>query len=193
MKEFVKTRSSAQIRSHAQKYIIKLCKKYKLYDSKQFKNLKNLRKNTRNEYLNNLCLNLNHNPDDLDDLINLEPDRIEEAILGIFKSYGNFNEKRDDNLDLEESNRSFSDDSCNNKAKSGKEKIFGTAKIEKKFDKNEFDATDKSSILRELELRNLHLGGQKNLDLHSLQNLTTLGSMNQNGIFIFYIFEALFD
>jgi SHAQKYF class myb-like DNA-binding protein len=29
VKECVKTRSSAQIRSHAQKYLIKLCKKYK--------------------------------------------------------------------------------------------------------------------------------------------------------------------
>ena len=84
-----------------------------MYDSKQFKNLKNLRKNTRNEFLNNLSLNLNQNPEDLSDLDILVPERIEETILCIFKSYGNPCDKRDENFENENSNKSFTEDSGN--------------------------------------------------------------------------------
>jgi hypothetical protein len=181
VKEFVKTRSSAQIRSHAQKYIIKLGKKNKLNDSKHFKNLKILSKNTRNKFLNNLSLNLNQNPDDLEDLNNIDQEKIEETILCIFKSYGNFKEKKDENSELENYNRSFSDDSGNYKANNGKGKIFGTAKIDKKFDKKEMDENDKNLLLRQnLELRNL-------LTQQNLSSISPFENINQKGKNLFQI------
>ena len=167
-----------------------------MYDSKQFKNLKNLRKNTRNEFLNNLSLNLNQNPEDLSDLDILVPERIEETILCIFKSYGNPCDKRDENFENENSNKSFTEDSGNYKDNNDKGKIFGTAKIEKKFDKSELDDNEKNLLLRQnFELRNLLLGNQKNFELLSQQNLlgkTPLENINQKGklklTFIKFIF-----
>jgi len=144
-----------------------------------------LHKNTQNEFSNNLTLNLSQDPDDLKDLNSLELERIEETILSIFKSYGNLSEKRDDNLDLEDSNKSFSEDSDNNKAIFGKGKIFGTTKIDKKFNKSELDDADNNLPLKKnWDLTNLSFENQKNFEFQTLQNLIG-NSINQKGKFIF--------
>ena len=60
----MKTRSSAQIRSHAQKYLIKLSKKFDIQDTKQLKNFKNIKCIKRGNFCRSLkadqgidCLN----------------------------------------------------------------------------------------------------------------------------------------
>lgn len=121
-------------------------------------------------------MNLNHNPDDLEDLTNLDNEKIEETILCIFKSYGNFNEKGEDNLDLEESNKSISNESID-KAYNQKGKIFGTAKVNKKSDKYEQNDIERNLLLKQnLELRNL-LSQQNLSEKHPLENINQKGNI----------------
>lgn len=84
MKECVKTRSSAQIRSHAQKYIIKLCKKFGINENKQLKNFKNIKRKSSDTNL--LGIENINELDKIEDFSKLDMEIIEEKILGIFKS-----------------------------------------------------------------------------------------------------------
>lgn len=82
----MKTRSSAQIRSHAQKYIIKLCKKFNVQDNKHLKSFKNIKKKLNSDFMGE---NFNFSEQlkaDSSDLSGLNMEQIEEMILGIFKS-----------------------------------------------------------------------------------------------------------
>jgi hypothetical protein len=81
----VKTRSSAQIRSHAQKYIIKLCKKFNVQDNKQLKSFKNIKKKFNSEFLGE-NFNIKELHSESTDFSDINMERIEERILGIFKS-----------------------------------------------------------------------------------------------------------
>jgi hypothetical protein len=125
----VKTRSSAQIRSHAQKYIIKLCKKFNIHDSKQLKTLKNLKKGSKGEVLgivDNLCL-LGQNKFTEEDIANLDMEQIEEAILGIFKTSGLGSGKKNEICNINSINFDFSGDEANDQSED-KKKLFETIK-----------------------------------------------------------------
>lgn len=147
---------------------------------------------------------MNRNREDLSDLLELETETIEEKILCIFKSCGNLSEKRDDNLENnEDSNNSISNDASNfiaNKCNkiNAKGKIFGTAKIENKFETNEFDENEKNLLFRQnLDLKNLLLGINKNFEMLSqqrllgkspLENINPKGKLNLNLFVIFFYF-----
>ena len=73
VKKYVKTRSSAQIRSHAQKYLIKLNKKYHSYDFGKNKFGNN---NLDNEVIESI----------VNDFNNVDMDNVEKMILYIFKN-----------------------------------------------------------------------------------------------------------
>ena len=59
VKKYVKTRSSAQIRSHAQKYLIKLNKKYHTYDFGKNKFSDNNDNSFDNEFIESIVNNFN--------------------------------------------------------------------------------------------------------------------------------------
>jgi hypothetical protein len=88
VKECVKTRSSAQIRSHAQKYIIKLCKKFNIQESKNLKSFKNMKRKLPSDMIDDCnwekALEWTGNENFESSNLNLE--EIEEVILGIFKT-----------------------------------------------------------------------------------------------------------
>ena len=79
----MKTRSSAQIRSHAQKYIIKLCKKFNVSDKNNFKHFKVIQKEVEKTN-NELLKNIGDSP--IDKISYAEMEKLEGIILGIFKS-----------------------------------------------------------------------------------------------------------
>ena len=122
VKKYVKTRSSAQIRSHAQKYLIKLNKKYHAYDFGKNKFGNN---NLDNEVIESI----------VNDFNNVDMDNVEKMILYIFKnSNGNsvsLSERGYNGIDIDEitfKDYSFSDKETKNKKK---EKIFKICKIPK--------------------------------------------------------------
>ena len=134
VKKYVKTRSSAQIRSHAQKYLIKLNKKYHSYDFGKNKFGNN---NLDNEVIESI----------VNDFNNVDMDNVEKMILYIFKnSNGNsvsLSERGYNGIDIDEitfKDYSFSDKETKNKKK---EKIFKICKISK--DKKEFDLIEKNN------------------------------------------------
>lgn len=78
----MKSRTSAQIRSHAQKYIIKLCKKFSVREKNNFKHFKIIQREfEKNEP--ELIKKLKETP--LDSILYDEMERIESYILSIFK------------------------------------------------------------------------------------------------------------
>ena len=125
VKKYVKTRSSAQIRSHAQKYLIKLNKKYHNYDFGKIQ-LNNNDNSLDNELIENFINNFNYS--------NVDIDKVEKMILYIFKnSNGNFislSERGYNGIDIDSMNfkdYSFSEKE-NNKIKN-KQIIFKINKI----------------------------------------------------------------
>ncbi len=153
------------------------------------KNLKNLRKNTRNDYLNNLSLNLNDSSNDLDDILSIDIDIIEESILSIFKSYGNINEKRDENLNyINNSNKS--EEEVNDYKSIEKTKIFGTSKADKKNENFKYknDKNLDNPLLKDNWQFNNFLNNQTNLEDFPFSNSNgkmQFENMNQKGIFSF--------
>ena len=139
VKKYVKTRSSAQIRSHAQKYLIKLNKKYNNYDFGK-NQLNNNDNSLDNELIENFINNFNYS--------NVDMDKVEKMILYIFKnSNGNYislSERGYNGIDIDGMNfkdYSFSEKE-NNKIKN-KEKIFKINKIPKDK-KREYDLIEKN-------------------------------------------------
>jgi SHAQKYF class myb-like DNA-binding protein len=139
VKKYVKTRSSAQIRSHAQKYLIKLNKKYHNYDFGK-NQLNNNDNSLDNELIENFINNFNYS--------NVDMDKVEKMILYIFKnSNGNYislSERGYNGIDIDGMNfkdYSFSEKE-NNKIKN-KEKIFKINKIPKDK-KREYDLIEKN-------------------------------------------------
>ena len=139
VKKYVKTRSSAQIRSHAQKYLIKLNKKYHNYDFGK-NQLNNNDNSLDNELIENFINNFNYS--------NVDMDKVEKMILYIFKnSNGNsisLSERGYNGIDIDGMNfkdYSFSEKE-NNKIKN-KEKIFKINKIPKDK-KKEYDLIEKN-------------------------------------------------
>ena len=139
VKKYVKTRSSAQIRSHAQKYLIKLNKKYHNYDFGK-NQLNNNDNSLDNELIENFINNFNYS--------NVDMDKVEKMILYIFKnSNGNsisLSERGYNGIDIDGMNfkdYSFSEKE-NNKIKN-KEKIFKINKIPKEK-KKEYDLIEKN-------------------------------------------------
>ena len=131
IKNYVKTRSSAQIRSHAQKYFIKLNKKYHYirFDDEDNK-LKNY--NLDYDFVKNV-INC--------DLNNVNMEKIEQMILIIFKNSNSnlniFSERHNNTINLNEN--ILKNEVLTNSNK--KEKIFNFIKIPKykdyEFDNNE--------------------------------------------------------
>jgi hypothetical protein len=122
--KYVKTRSSAQIRSHAQKYLIKLNKKYNSFDFGKNSNSKD--NVIDNELIENFVKNLNYSKVDMD--------KVEKMILYIFKnSNGNYfslTERVYDGIEsMNFKDNSFSDKEIYNSK--NKEKIFKICKIPK--------------------------------------------------------------
>ena len=121
VKKYVKTRSSAQIRSHAQKYLIKLNKKYHHIC---FDNTENSSENYNLDY--EFIQNVTNS-----DLKNFDMEKIEQMILIIFKNSNSnlniFNERHNNTINLNE-NILKNETSINSKKK---EKIFNFIKISK--------------------------------------------------------------
>ena len=121
VKKYVKTRSSAQIRSHAQKYLIKLNKKYHHIC---FDNTENSSENYNVDY--EFIQNVTNS-----DLKNFDMEKIEQMILIIFKNSNSnlniFNERHNNTINLNE-NILKNETSINSKKK---EKIFNFIKISK--------------------------------------------------------------
>ena len=146
VKNYVKTRTRGQIRSHAQKYLIKLNKKYKKinFNDKIFQDF---------SFNNNIIKNyVNH--------FNLyDMEKIEKIILFIFKKYNcdsfdNYNyfnnyEKID-----------FDDFDFSDNLKKEKEQIFEILKIPKKKKKIENEEEKKTNLNE--KLLNLFLGNKRN-------------------------------
>ena len=121
VKKYVKTRSSAQIRSHAQKYLIKLNKKYHHIC---FDNTENSSENYNLDY--EFIQNVTNS-----DLKNFDMEKIEQMILIIFKNSNSnlniFNERHNNTINLN-GNILKNETSINSKKK---EKIFNFIKISK--------------------------------------------------------------
>ncbi len=121
VKKYVKTRSSAQIRSHAQKYLIKLNKKYHHIC---FDNTENSSENYNLDY--EFIQNVTNS-----DLKNFDMEKIEQMILIIFKNSNSnlniFNERHNNTINLNE-NILKNETSINSKKK---EKIFNFIKVSK--------------------------------------------------------------
>ena len=123
VKKYVKTRSSAQIRSHAQKYLIKLKKKFQSdFFSKDFF------KNDNNIYDINLINKLNFNNLDI-------MEKVERNILNIFKSNSN-SSNLNYGMNLDELNYKNINESIEKKdtdsTSNSREKIFKLIKVPKK-------------------------------------------------------------
>ncbi len=121
VKKYVKTRSSAQIRSHAQKYLIKLNKKYHHIC---FDNTENSSENYNLDY--EFIQNVTNS-----DLKNFDMEKIEQMILIIFKNSNSnlkiINKRHNNTINLNE-NILKNETSINSKKK---EKIFNFIKISK--------------------------------------------------------------
>ena len=121
VKKYVKTRSSAQIRSHAQKYLIKLNKKYHHIC---FDNTENSSENYNLDY--EFIQNVTNS-----DLKNFDMEKIEQMILIIFKNSNSnlniFNERHNNTINLNK-NILKNETSINSKKK---EKIFNFIKVSK--------------------------------------------------------------
>ena len=136
IKNYVKTRSSAQIRSHAQKYFIKLNKKYHYirFDDEDNK-LKNY--NLDYDFVKNV-INC--------DLNNVNMEKIEQMILIIFKNSNSnlniFSERHNNTINLNENMLKNEIQTTSKK----KEKIFNFIKISKykdsKYDKINYNDND---------------------------------------------------
>lgn len=118
MKECIGTRSSAQIRSHAQKYLIKLCKKYNIEEDRHNKLFK---KSLKMGFINDKMKNYESTNIIIDEFPGLDVVQIEQEILKIFKSGSTIHHR--DPLILE----SLSEE---------KRKVFATVKETKKPIKN---------------------------------------------------------
>jgi SHAQKYF class myb-like DNA-binding protein len=135
VKKYVKTRSSAQIRSHAQKYLIKLNKKYHAYDFGKNKFGNN---NLDNEVIESI----------VNDFNNVDMDNVEKMILYIFKnSNGNsvsLSERGYNGIDIDGINFKDYSYSEGKEIKNKKqEKIFKICKIPKE-QKKEYDLIEKN-------------------------------------------------
>jgi SHAQKYF class myb-like DNA-binding protein len=136
VKNYVKTRSSAQIRSHAQKYLIKLNKKYNhICVGNNENNIENY--NLDYEFIQNVT---NY------DLNNVDMEKIEKMILIIFKNSNSnlniFSERHNNTINLNEN--ILKNEVLTNSNK--KEKIFNFIKISKykdsKYDKINYNDND---------------------------------------------------
>ena len=126
VKKYVKTRSSAQIRSHAQKYLIKLKKKFQSdFFSKDFFKFD---KNDNNIFDIDLINKINFNNLDI-------MEKVERNILNIFKSNSN-NSNLNYGMSLDELNYKNINESIEKKdtdsTSNSKEKIFKLIKVPKK-------------------------------------------------------------
>lgn len=139
-------------------------------------------------------------------------DQIEETILNIFKSYGNLNERNDENNNNSlysnkyDSNDSYSNNNNNIKNKNphkaelnnvyngNKGKIFDTAKIEKRQDLNMNNNLNECETIEytnenNFDIANLLSNNLKGLDLllnsssANYQGKSPLENMNPNGKF----------
>ena len=170
VKKYVKTRSSAQIRSHAQKYLIKLNKKYHNYDFGK-NQLNNNDNSLDNELIENFINNFNYS--------NVDMDKVEKMILYIFKnSNGNsisLSERGYNGIDIDGMNfkdYSFSEKE-NNKIKN-KEKIFKINKIPKDK-KREYDLIEKNENKQFNNLLGKKRQSNKKIDYSQMYN-------NSNGL-----------
>ncbi len=136
VKNYVKTRSSAQIRSHAQKYLIKLNKKYHhICVGNNENNIENY--NLDYEFIQNVT---NY------DLNNVDMEKIEKMILIIFKNSNSnlniFSERHNNTINLNENMLKNEIQTTSKK----KEKIFNFIKISKykdsKYDKINYNDND---------------------------------------------------
>ena len=141
VKKYVKSRSSAQIRSHAQKYLIKLNKKYRTYDFGKNKFSDNNDNNSfDNEFIESIVNNFNFS--------NVDMDKVEKMILFIFKnSNGNcvsLSERGYNGIDIDGINFKDYSYSEGKEIKNKKqEKIFKICKIPKE-QKKEYDLIEKN-------------------------------------------------
>jgi len=140
VKKYVKTRSSAQIRSHAQKYLIKLNKKYHTYDFGKNKFSDNNDNSFDNEFIESIVNNFNFS--------NVDMDKIEKMILFIFKnSNGNsisLSERGYNGIDIDGMNiKDYSYSEVKEIKNKKQEKIFKICKIPKE-QKKEYDLIEKN-------------------------------------------------
>ena len=140
VKKYVKTRSSAQIRSHAQKYLIKLNKKYRTYDFGKNKFSDNNDNSFDNEFIESIVNNFNFS--------NVDMDKVEKMILYIFKnSNGNcvsLSERGYNGIDIDGMNiKDYSYSEVKEIKNKKQEKIFKICKIPKE-QKKEYDLIEKN-------------------------------------------------
>ena len=140
VKKYVKSRSSAQIRSHAQKYLIKLNKKYRTYDFGKNKFSDNNDNSFDNEFIESIVNNFNFS--------NVDMDKIEKMILFIFKnSNGNsisLSERGYNGIDIDGMNiKDYSYSEVKEIKNKKQEKIFKICKIPKE-QKKEYDLIEKN-------------------------------------------------
>ena len=141
VKKYVKSRSSAQIRSHAQKYLIKLNKKYHTYDFGKNKFSDNNDNNSfDNEFIESIVNNFNFS--------NVDMDKVEKMILFIFKnSNGNcvsLSERGYNGIDIDGMNiKDYSYSEVKEIKNKKQEKIFKICKIPKE-QKKEYDLIEKN-------------------------------------------------
>ena len=140
VKKYVKSRSSAQIRSHAQKYLIKLNKKYHTYDFGKNKFSDNNDNSFDNEFIESIVNNFNFS--------NVDMDKIEKMILFIFKnSNGNsisLSERGYNGIDIDGMNiKDYSYSEVKEIKNKKQEKIFKICKIPKE-QKKEYDLIEKN-------------------------------------------------
>jgi SHAQKYF class myb-like DNA-binding protein len=147
VKKYVKTRSSAQIRSHAQKYLIKLKKKYQndFFSKDYLKFYKNDNNLYDIEFLNSIN-KLNFNNIDI-------MEKVERNILNIFRNNSS-NSNLNYSMNIDELNYKNSNESIEKKETdstyNSKEKIFKLTKVPRKkkreFDSNEYYLNKKRNI-----------------------------------------------
>ena len=140
VKKYVKSRSSAQIRSHAQKYLIKLNKKYHTYDFGKNKFSDNNDNSFDNEFIESIVNNFNFS--------NVDMDKVEKMILFIFKnSNGNcvsLSERGYNGIDIDGINfKDYSYSEVKEIKNKKQEKIFKICKIPKE-QKKEYDLIEKN-------------------------------------------------
>ena len=166
VKKYIQTRSCSQIRSHAQKYLNKLNKKY--YGNKN--------------NMNNFDINLKLNENDIKRLVNKnkfsekDMDDAELYILSIFKG----NKEKEKGLIDENEEKEIDQSNSNKKNYNEIDKIFNIIKVSREEKEKEREKEKKKLIEDNNKENNDNYENEKNNEINDLDNMDIDNNNNRN-------------